>query len=92
LSQNHITMRFTIILLRVVNKEVDLDSQSYDNTIYNNIIRDIPSQSDALYLEEGSAEQNTLYSNVLIDSNGNKIDLDYMCNKDWADVNSSFRI
>jgi len=55
---------------------INLDSQSFDNTIYNNLIRCMPSQSDALFLEEGAAEQNTLHSNFLIDSDGNKIDLD----------------
>jgi mannuronan 5-epimerase len=55
---------------------INVDSQSHDNIIYNNVIRDIPNLSDALFLEEGTAEQNTLYSNILIDSDGNKIDLD----------------
>src|SRR5829696_5007754 len=55
---------------------INVDSQSYDNAIYNNVIRDIPNLSDALFLEEGTAEQNILYSNILIDSDGNKIDLD----------------
>lgn len=55
---------------------INVDSQSNDNTIFNNIMRNIPDQSDALFLEEGAAEQNTLYSNILIDSDGNMINLD----------------
>lgn len=55
---------------------IDVDTQSNDNIIYDNIIRDIPNQFDAIFLEEGTKEQNTLYSNILIDSDGNKINLD----------------
>jgi parallel beta-helix repeat protein len=55
---------------------INVDSQSNDNTIYNNIMGNIPDQSDALFLEEGAAEQNTLYSNILIGSDGNNINLD----------------
>ena len=55
---------------------INLDSQSNDNRIYNNILRDIPNKPDALFLEEDAAGQNTLYSNILIDTDGNKINLD----------------
>lgn len=55
---------------------INVDSQSNDNRIYNNILRDIPNKPDALYLEEDAATQNTLYSNILIDTDGNKINLD----------------
>jgi mannuronan 5-epimerase len=55
---------------------INVDSESNDNRIYNNILRDIPNKPDALYLEEDAATQNTLYSNILIDTDGNKINLD----------------
>jgi parallel beta-helix repeat protein len=55
---------------------INVDSQSSDNRIYNNILRDIPNKPDALFLEEDAAGQNTLYSNILIDTDGNKINLD----------------
>lgn len=55
---------------------IDIDAQSNENIINNNIIRNIPNPSDALYVEEGATEQNTLYSNILVASNGERIDLD----------------
>jgi parallel beta-helix repeat protein len=55
---------------------INVDSQSNDNRIYNNIVRDIPNKPDALFLEDDAAAQNTLYSNILIDTDGSKINLD----------------
>ena len=37
---------------------------------------DISSESDALSVENEAAAQNTFYSNVLLDTDGNRIDLD----------------
>lgn len=55
---------------------IDVDKESYENIIHDNIIRNIPNPSDALSVEEGAAEQNTLYSNALVNSNGQRINLD----------------
>jgi parallel beta-helix repeat protein len=55
---------------------IEVNEDSYDNTIHDNILIDIQSLSDALLLENGAATQNTFYSNVLLDSDGNRIDLD----------------
>ena len=55
---------------------INVDSESNDNKIYNNILKDIPNKPNALFLEEGAAEQNSLYSNKLVDSHGREIDLD----------------
>ena len=48
---------------------IDLDKESYENVIYNNLIRNIPEPSDALHVEDGAAEKNTLHSNNIITSN-----------------------
>jgi mannuronan 5-epimerase len=45
---------------------IDLDKESYGNVIYNNAIRNIPDPSDALHIEDGAAEDNTLHSNKVI--------------------------
>jgi poly(beta-D-mannuronate) C5 epimerase len=55
---------------------IDLDKASYENIIYDNIIMNIPDISDAFFIEEGAAEQNNLYSNKLVNTNGQEIDLD----------------
>jgi parallel beta-helix repeat protein len=54
---------------------IDLDKASYENIIYDNIIMNIPNISDAFFIEEGAAEQNNLYSNKLVDTYGQGIDL-----------------
>ena len=54
---------------------IEVDEDSYDNTIHDNIVIDIPNQSDALSVENGAAEQNTFYSNILFDADGNRVDL-----------------
>ena len=54
---------------------IEVDEDSYDNTIYDNLMIDIPNQDDALFIENGAASQNTFYSNILLDSDGNRIDL-----------------
>jgi len=58
------------------SRGLDIDAQSNENIIHHNIILDIPKSSDALFIEEGAAKQNNLYSNKLIDMNGQEISLD----------------
>jgi mannuronan 5-epimerase len=48
---------------------IDLDEDSTGNSIHDNTIVDISDAEDALGLEEGAEEQNTLYSNKFINSN-----------------------
>ncbi|MGH9978426.1 MAG: right-handed parallel beta-helix repeat-containing protein, partial [Nitrososphaeraceae archaeon] len=55
---------------------IDIDEDSFDNVVYNNTIINIPEPAEALYLRDGASQQNTLYSNVLIDENGQEISLD----------------
>jgi parallel beta-helix repeat protein len=55
---------------------IDLDKASYGNIIYDNIIMNIPDTFDAFFIEEGAAEQNNLYSNKLVNTYGQEIDLD----------------
>ena len=55
---------------------IDLDKESTENVIYANILLNIPDPSDALYIEEGAAEQNDLYSNKLMNIYGEETDLD----------------
>jgi hypothetical protein len=43
--------------------------------IHDNTILDIPDPSVALSIENGAAEQNTFYSNILFDADGNRVDL-----------------
>jgi hypothetical protein len=43
--------------------------------IHDNTIIDIPDPSVALSIENGAAEQNTFYSNILFDVDGNRVDL-----------------
>jgi mannuronan 5-epimerase len=54
---------------------IEVDEDSYDNIIHDNTVIDIPVPYDALLIENGAAEQNTFYSNVLFDLDGNRIDL-----------------
>jgi poly(beta-D-mannuronate) C5 epimerase len=55
---------------------IEISEDSYDNTIYGNIMREIQNPSYALLTEEGAAEQNKLNSNKLMDTDGQEIDLD----------------
>jgi mannuronan 5-epimerase len=75
ISESHNNEIYTNTVMNS-GRGIDVDAQSNDNTIYDNIMKNIPNESDALLLEEGALEQNTLYSNILIDSGGNKISLD----------------
>ena len=55
---------------------IDLDTDSFENIIYNNTIVNIEDPEDALGIDDGAEDQNTLYSNVLLDSNsGSKTEL-----------------
>jgi poly(beta-D-mannuronate) C5 epimerase len=54
---------------------IDLDKESSENIIQDNLVMNMPALS-ALSVEEGAAAQNTLYSNTLINSNGQRINLD----------------
>ncbi|MFY9565334.1 MAG: NosD domain-containing protein [Nitrososphaeraceae archaeon] len=55
---------------------IDIDKASYENIISDNIIKNIPDIFDAFFIEEGAAEQNNLYSNKLVNTYGQEIDLD----------------
>jgi mannuronan 5-epimerase len=55
---------------------IEVDEDSYENIIHDNIVIDISNPSDALSIENGVVEQNTFYSNVLFDMDGNRTDLD----------------
>jgi len=55
---------------------IDIDEDSFDNTVYNNTIINILEPSEALYLRDGAFEQNTLYSNILINESGQEISLE----------------
>jgi mannuronan 5-epimerase len=54
---------------------IEVDEDSYNNIIHDNTMIDIPNQSNALFVENGAAEQNTFYSNVLFDTDGKRVDL-----------------
>ena len=55
---------------------IDLDMDSFENIIYNNTIVDMEDPEDALGIDDGAEDQNTLYSNALLDSNsGSKTEL-----------------
>ena len=54
---------------------IEVNEDSYDNIIHDNTMIDIPVPSDALLIENGAAEENTFYSNVLFDMDGNRIEL-----------------
>jgi mannuronan 5-epimerase len=55
---------------------IDIDEDSYDNVVYNNTMMNIPEPSEALYLRDEASQQNTLYSNILINEGGQEISLD----------------
>jgi poly(beta-D-mannuronate) C5 epimerase len=55
---------------------IDIDEDSVGNKVYNNTMINIPDPSEALHLRDGASEQNILYSNTLINLNGEKIMLD----------------
>src|SRR5919106_1100181 len=55
---------------------IDIDEDSYDNVVYNNTMMNIPETSEALYLRDEASQQNTLYSNILINEGGQEISLD----------------
>jgi hypothetical protein len=48
----------------------------FDNVVDNNTIINIPEPSEALYLRDEASQQNTLYSNILINGGGQEISLD----------------
>ncbi len=45
------------------SRGIDLDKESFGNTIHHNVIENIPDPSEALHIEEGADANNTLYSN-----------------------------
>ena len=56
---------------------IDLDQDSSENMIHDNVIKDIADPAPALDIEDGAETENTLYSNILINSsNGQRISLD----------------
>lgn len=56
---------------------IDLDQDSSENMIHDNVIKDIADPAAALDIEDGAETENTLYSNILINSsNGQMISLD----------------
>jgi parallel beta-helix repeat protein len=59
---------------------IDLDTDSFENIIYNNTIVNIEDPEDALSIDDGAEDQNTLYSNVLINESGQEISLDNINN------------
>ena len=46
---------------------IDLDEDSFDNTIHDNTILGISDPEDALGIEEDAQNQNALYSNIVVD-------------------------
>jgi mannuronan 5-epimerase len=54
---------------------IEVSEDSYDNIIHDNTMIGIPNPSDALSVENEAAEQNTFYSNVSLDAEGNRLDL-----------------
>jgi hypothetical protein len=76
LSQNPIPMRF-IIRVSTSGTGIDLDADSSENTIHDNVIIEIPDPTAALSIEDGAETENTLYSNTLMSSrDGQVISLD----------------
>jgi poly(beta-D-mannuronate) C5 epimerase len=56
---------------------IDIDQDSIDNIIHDNVVRDIADPAAALFIEDGEDSGNSLYSNTLINSsNGQEISLD----------------
>jgi mannuronan 5-epimerase len=68
---------------------IEVNQESYNNKIHDNTVIDIQSPSDALLLENGAAAQNTFYSNVLLDSDGKRIELDEERMQGLSDVDNS---
>jgi parallel beta-helix repeat protein len=54
---------------------IEVDEDSYDNIIYGNIMREIQNPSYVLFIEEEATEQNNFYSNKLVNTDGQEIDL-----------------
>ncbi len=50
---------------------IDVDEDSFDNNIHDNTIADIA--EEALGIEEGAEEQNTIHSNILVNNTNNNI-------------------
>jgi len=59
---------------------IDLDMDSFENIIYNNTIVNMEDPEDALDIDDAAEDQNTLYSNVLINESGQEISLDNINN------------
>jgi parallel beta-helix repeat protein len=59
---------------------IDLDMDSFENIIYNNTIVNMEDPEDALGIDDGAEDQNTMYSNVLINESGQEISLDNINN------------
>jgi mannuronan 5-epimerase len=55
---------------------IEVSEDSYDNIIYGNLMKEIQNPSNALLIEEDAVEQNNLYSNKLMNTDGQEIDLD----------------
>ena len=56
---------------------IDLDEDSSENMVHDNVIKDIADPAAALDLEDGAETENTLYSNILMNSStGQRISLD----------------
>jgi poly(beta-D-mannuronate) C5 epimerase len=56
---------------------IDLDADSSENVVYDNVIIDMSDPTTALSIEDGAETENTLYSNTLMNSsNGQVISLD----------------
>jgi parallel beta-helix repeat protein len=55
---------------------IDIDEDSFENLVYNNTILNTLDPTEALHLRDGASEQNTLHSNTLIGTNGQRILLD----------------
>src|SRR5215208_4848211 len=69
---------------------IEVDKDSYDNTLHDNTMIDIPDPSNALFIENVAAEQNTFYSNVLFAAGGNIVDLgEESMQEDSSDVSNN---
>jgi mannuronan 5-epimerase len=52
---------------------IDLDAESSENIIHDNVISDIPDPTTALDIENGAETENTLYSNILMNSSNGQV-------------------
>jgi poly(beta-D-mannuronate) C5 epimerase len=52
---------------------IDLDADSSENKVYDNLITDIGDPAAALYIEDGAETENTLYSNLLRNSSNGQV-------------------